>query len=265
MKRYLLLVMLILSAALNSVPVMSFETDTYDFKEWKEVDGPFSYTYNFTNTGDEPLVISKIQSGCGCSSTSWSTGKIMPGKKGFVKVDFNPKRQAGRHNKRIKIYANTANEYEIVTMKGHITGAPRKKRKPTRPVNKIQYVSSENAFDILVKHYNNSIIIDASPEYIFEEHHIYGAVNLDVKSEKKETFMKNLSKKQFFFVYANEFENAATVAERLAKFEDKQIFVLEGGFKEWQSLKMDDKLRKLSSEFRKNEEVKEKKQFRKSK
>ncbi len=259
MKRYLLLVILILSAALNSLPVMNFETDTYDFKEWKEVDGPFSYTYNFTNTGDEPLVISKIQSGCGCSSTSWSAGKIMPGKKGYVKVDFNPKRQAGRHNKRIKIYANTANEYEVVTMKGHITGAPRKPLKKPLQAAKIQYISSDTAFKILSKNYRDCVIIDASPEKIFEENHIEGAVNVAMESENKEMLFKKIDKEKQIILYSDDYETSVKTAELLSKHGAKHIFVLEGGFKEWQDHKMNEKLKEHSSEFE------EKRSFKKAK
>ena len=253
MKRYLLLALLMLSAALNSLPEMTFETDTYDFKEWKEVDGPFSYTYNFTNTGDEPVVISKIQSGCGCSSSSWSTGKIMPGKKGFVKVTFNPKRQAGRHNKRIKIYANTANEFETVTMKGHITGAPRKKSK-TPPKFTVKHISSEEAYEILYKNYGNSVIIDASSPKFFKETHIEGAVNLSPKTEELEVFLKESGGDKFYIVYANEYESALNVAQRIVKHIIPNVFVLEGGLKEWNEKDMNGRMKEIRSRGKKNKE-----------
>ena len=36
---------------------MTFEEKIHDFGTINEVDGPVSYSFEFTNTGDEPLVI----------------------------------------------------------------------------------------------------------------------------------------------------------------------------------------------------------------
>ncbi|WP_309608151.1 DUF1573 domain-containing protein [Flavobacterium sp.] len=46
-------------------------------------------TFIFTNTGDEPLIITNVISTCGCTVPSKPTEPIMPGKTGKIEVKYN--------------------------------------------------------------------------------------------------------------------------------------------------------------------------------
>lgn len=46
-------------------------------------------SFEFTNTGDAPLIISNVLSTCGCTIPSYSTEPIMPGKKGKIDIKYN--------------------------------------------------------------------------------------------------------------------------------------------------------------------------------
>ena len=72
---------------------MTFNEKTHDFGTIKEANGPVTHTFEFTNTGGEPLVIINVNASCGCTRPEYPKEPIMPGKKGKVKVTFNP---AGR-------------------------------------------------------------------------------------------------------------------------------------------------------------------------
>lgn len=48
-----------------------------------------SRTFIFTNTGDEPLIITNVISTCGCTVPSKPTEPIMPGKTGKIEVKYN--------------------------------------------------------------------------------------------------------------------------------------------------------------------------------
>ncbi|MDO5637321.1 MAG: DUF1573 domain-containing protein [Myroides sp.] len=46
-------------------------------------------TFEFTNTGDEPLVITNVRSSCGCTVPSRPQAPIMPGKSDKIEVKYN--------------------------------------------------------------------------------------------------------------------------------------------------------------------------------
>jgi hypothetical protein len=45
--------------------------------------------FEFTNTGDSPVVISSVQASCGCTSTDYVKTPVLPGEKTRVKAIFN--------------------------------------------------------------------------------------------------------------------------------------------------------------------------------
>jgi len=49
-------------------------------------------TFVFTNTGNAPLVISKVNSSCGCTVPKKPDGPIMPGEEGEIEVKYDTKR-----------------------------------------------------------------------------------------------------------------------------------------------------------------------------
>lgn len=64
-------------------------------------------TFEFTNTGDAPLVINDVKSSCGCTVPTKPTEPILPGKTGIIEVKYsmNP----GPINKIITVDCNAVN------------------------------------------------------------------------------------------------------------------------------------------------------------
>jgi len=54
----------------------------------KEEDNGIRY-FEFTNTGDEPLIIANAQSTCGCTVPSYPKEPIAPGGTGKIQVKYN--------------------------------------------------------------------------------------------------------------------------------------------------------------------------------
>lgn len=98
---------------------MTFAAKTHDFGTIKEANGPVTYSFEFTNTGDEPLVIVDVKASCGCTRPEYPKEPIMPGKKGKIKVTFNPTGRPGEFNKEIKIRTNT-NKRPILKITGTV-------------------------------------------------------------------------------------------------------------------------------------------------
>lgn len=64
-------------------------------------------SFEFKNTGDAPLIISNVQSTCGCTVPSKPTEPIMPGKTGKIDVKYNM--NPGAIRKTITVESNAIN------------------------------------------------------------------------------------------------------------------------------------------------------------
>lgn len=92
---------------LNSAPTtVAFNKVKHDFGTVK-AGSANPYTFEFTNTGDNPLIINNARGNCGCTVPNWPKEPIMPGEKGNIDVVFSPKEnQTGQQNKKVTITAN---------------------------------------------------------------------------------------------------------------------------------------------------------------
>ncbi len=70
---------------------MNLKTTTIDYGTIeKGADGV--RIFEFTNTGDAPLIISKVNSSCGCTVPKKPEGPIIPGETGEIQVKYDTKR-----------------------------------------------------------------------------------------------------------------------------------------------------------------------------
>ena len=62
--------------------------------------------FRFTNTGKLPLVISKVEPGCGCTVADIPKEPIQPGKEGVIRGSFNSSGRLNTQHKTLLVYAN---------------------------------------------------------------------------------------------------------------------------------------------------------------
>jgi hypothetical protein len=86
---------------------ITFSKMQYDFGTIKQNSTNNQYKFEFTNTGDKPLIISNAAGSCGCTVPNWPKEPIMPGKKGVIDVDYKPGVQEGKQEKTVTVTANT--------------------------------------------------------------------------------------------------------------------------------------------------------------
>ncbi len=95
----------------------------YDFGTIMEGDKA-TYEYAFTNTGDEPLIISNAKGSCGCTVPQWPKEPIAPGASSSIKVQFDSKGKGkvggNAQSKRVTITANTDPVNTYLTIKGTV-------------------------------------------------------------------------------------------------------------------------------------------------
>ena len=97
-------------------PVITFEESEHDFGDIYQGD-KVEYVFNFENTGDSPLIITNVQTTCGCTATNWGREPILPSAKSSIKVSFNSAGKMARNNKVITIISNSVaplNQIKIV-------------------------------------------------------------------------------------------------------------------------------------------------------
>ena len=110
-------------AAQNGTQISADEL-TYNFGTIAEADGLASHTFVVKNTGDAPLVITRITASCGCTQPEWTKAPIAPGKTGNVKVTYNPKGRPGPFYKTISIFSNGKKGSYTLAIKGNVTPKP---------------------------------------------------------------------------------------------------------------------------------------------
>ncbi len=98
----------------------TFETRTFDFGNIKEANGPVTCTFEFTNTGDKPLLIIDVTASCGCTRPEFPTKPIKPGKKGKIKVTFSPIGRPGAFKKTIKVKTNGKERTTTLRIQGTV-------------------------------------------------------------------------------------------------------------------------------------------------
>jgi hypothetical protein len=64
-------------------------------------------SYRFRNSGNQPLIIEKVQPSCGCTVAEQPAEPIAPGKEGVIKAAFNSEGRIGSNHKTLYVYANT--------------------------------------------------------------------------------------------------------------------------------------------------------------
>jgi hypothetical protein len=101
-------------------PQMVFQEESHDFGAIKE--GVIAeYTFKFTNTGTQPLILTDVRPSCGCTTPDWSKEPVGPGKTGVIKVKYNSSGRPGRFNKSITITSNIQNESKVLFISGTVT------------------------------------------------------------------------------------------------------------------------------------------------
>lgn len=100
-------------------PIMTFEAKEWNFGEITQGD-VVDHSFVFTNTGTDPLIISKAKGSCGCTVPEWPKAPIAPGESGEIYVKYDSKGKKGRQNKRVTLTTNMTPSQQVVYVKGQV-------------------------------------------------------------------------------------------------------------------------------------------------
>ncbi|MCQ2609123.1 MAG: DUF1573 domain-containing protein [Bacteroidales bacterium] len=103
---------------------IEFNTGVHDFG--KVIFGePAKFDFVFKNTGLDTLLITEVQSTCGCTIPKWSNKPVAPGEKGLIEVSYDTRR-SGEFEKGITVFSNADNSAMLLVIKGFVTPNPHK-------------------------------------------------------------------------------------------------------------------------------------------
>ena len=105
----------------ETITTIDFNVSEYDFGN-VSVTSSNKYSFEFKNTGDEPLIIKSAKGSCGCTVPDWPKEAIMPGQYSKIDVVYNPKpTQAGSsQEKTVTVTANTNPVNTVLRIKAFV-------------------------------------------------------------------------------------------------------------------------------------------------
>lgn len=126
MKKILLLCSVIIgfvafTAMQDNKAEFKFNEETHDFGKVPQ-GKPVSFVFKYTNIGDEPLIITAVESTCGCTVPSVEPKQgtpVLKGQSGSITLTYNAA-VAAPFNKFVKITSNSKTPLKMLYIKGEV-------------------------------------------------------------------------------------------------------------------------------------------------
>ena len=89
-----------------------FLEKNHDFTDVKEGE-VISYDFEFTNSGNQPIIISGYEVNCSCTKLTFPKEPILPNKKGILHLTFDSEGKYGYQSRKIEIISNALKKTKI--------------------------------------------------------------------------------------------------------------------------------------------------------
>lgn len=107
MKIFALLIATIVNSALLFSQVAEFSFEDKNIRLPKTVEGlTVDFSFPFTNSGKEPIIIKEIKVECPCTKFEFPKAPIQPGKSDSIAVSFDTEGKIGYQDRTLDIYSN---------------------------------------------------------------------------------------------------------------------------------------------------------------
>ncbi|MBD5329655.1 MAG: DUF1573 domain-containing protein [Bacteroides sp.] len=127
MRKYLFLLIAVLAlvpavamAKEKTQAKISFTEKSHNFGTVKEEGGPVSYEFQFVNDGDGNLIVYEATAQCGCTKPEYPKNPVAPGKKGVIKVTYNPIGRPGPFEKTVTVKTNAKGGKSRLKISGNV-------------------------------------------------------------------------------------------------------------------------------------------------
>lgn len=126
MKKLLILCMVVLgfafkaSAQDDNKAEFKFNEEKHDFGK-VPVGKPVTTVFEFTNVGQEPLILTEVRPTCGCTIADYTKTPVKKGEKGTIKITFNAA-AVQVFNKTIVVTSNAKTPTKYLNIIGEVVG-----------------------------------------------------------------------------------------------------------------------------------------------
>jgi uncharacterized protein DUF1573 len=99
---------------------ISFDTLSHDFGTILEGEMVVCY-FEYENSGKGDLVITSVETTCGCTTPDWNKEPLKPGKRDQLKVVFDASGRSGSQYKSVAVESNAATSELRLTIRANVT------------------------------------------------------------------------------------------------------------------------------------------------
>jgi hypothetical protein len=106
------------SAQDNKQAEFKFNEEKHDFGKIPQ-GTPVTTIFEYTNIGEEPLILTQVQPTCGCTIADYTKTPIKKGEKGVIKITYNAA-VAAPFNKTIVVTSNAKTPQKYLNIVGEV-------------------------------------------------------------------------------------------------------------------------------------------------
>ena len=112
------------SAQTDTKPEFKFTEEAHNFGKVPQ-GKPVTFNFEYTNIGEEPLIITDVRPQCGCTIADYTKVPVKKGDKGVIKITYNAA-VASTFNKAITVTSNAKTPQKVLYISGEVmaTTAP---------------------------------------------------------------------------------------------------------------------------------------------
>ncbi|WP_304343478.1 DUF1573 domain-containing protein [Chryseobacterium koreense] len=110
---------LVKEAQSNPLTTLALSESNFEFGKVKKGEH-VQHVYEVTNTGKNPLIISQVKPGCGCTAPDYTKDPILPGQKGSITLKFDSSNFDGLVNKQAEVFANVEKAPIVITFSADV-------------------------------------------------------------------------------------------------------------------------------------------------
>lgn len=102
---------------------LHFESQRIDTGVLGEDDAPTTYTFRWCNQGRKPMIITRVETSCGCARASFSKAPVAPGSCAEIAVVYHPKGRPGYFQRKIFVYTQLSDKQPsaVLELSGRVT------------------------------------------------------------------------------------------------------------------------------------------------
>lgn len=110
------------SAQDNAKAEFKFTEEKHDFGKIPQ-GTPVTTIFEFTNVGQEPLILTEVRPTCGCTIADYTKTPVLKGAKGTIKITYNAA-VASAFNKTIVVTSNAKTPTKYLNIIGEVVAKP---------------------------------------------------------------------------------------------------------------------------------------------